>query len=77
MRLAIIVSRGRIISGCALNVDSARMLIGDRNANREAFPNETAVRIPRRLTRTNHQRWAWGHIRSAPAIARLDARHFA
>ena len=60
MRLAIGVDRnGRIVHGSARPISDCRMLIADRDANGESFIDERAVRIPRRLTRTDHQRWLW------------------
>ena len=60
MRLAIGVDHlGRIVHSSARPVSECRTLISDREANGESFIGESAVRIPRRLTRTFHQKWLW------------------
>lgn len=63
-RVAILVTQGARVLAPGYATDRARVLVADRVANGEAFPEECVVRLPRRVSRAvlNDGRLSWGFI---------------
>lgn len=61
---------GRIVLGTLSTAEASEHRLSDRQANGEAFPGETRVRLPRSLTRK------LGHRNPHAAVAALLGRHY-
>lgn len=69
MRYAASFTNRRVVGGLECEpIKSLRVVVSDRKANGESFPDEQVFRLPRRFTFHQWQRWQIRHARNLSPV---------